>query len=395
MSTIKEAVILAAGEGQRLRPLTSLKPKVMIQVANKPILQYVIEALRDSGIRRIVIVVGYHKGRVQDYFGSGESFGVSIEYAVQTQQIGTANALKQAKNLLGDRFLVLPGDNIIEPDTIAPILNGNENNIVLVKKQPFVSKYGIVIPDKDRVHEIIEKPSSELGNLVNTGIYRLNKTIFDYIGDETDITSVLQVMINSHHHLFFRETEANWLDAVYPWDILKLNEIALSRITPSLAEIIEPNCYIKGTVSIGAGTIIHANSYILGPVIIGENCEIGPSVVILYPTSIGNNTVISPFTSIKNCSIGDNTVVGYRCNLEDSVIGSDCSIGNNLITRSGEATIKLEDEFHTVHIGALIGEFCQIEDNVITEPGVSLGPYSSIKSMKVINRNIPEKGIVI
>jgi len=116
-----KAVILAAGEGQRLRPFTVTKPKVMLSIAGKPILQYVIESLAQNGIRNIVLVVGYRKEQVFDYLGSGEQFGVDITYITQERQLGTAHALAQAKAATEKEFLVLPGDNLIEADTIAPV----------------------------------------------------------------------------------------------------------------------------------------------------------------------------------------------------------------------------------------------------------------------------------
>ena len=114
MERIEQAVILAAGEGQRLRPFTSSKPKVMIPIANKPILRYVIEAVVKNGIRKIIVVVGYRKDQVMDYFGAGENFDAEIDYVEQKQQLGTAHALKQVEPKVNGRFLALSGDNIPE-----------------------------------------------------------------------------------------------------------------------------------------------------------------------------------------------------------------------------------------------------------------------------------------
>ncbi|MFA5367620.1 MAG: nucleotidyltransferase family protein, partial [Dehalococcoidia bacterium] len=153
MSRIEQAVILAAGEGQRLRPFTTYKPKPLISIANKPILQYIIEALAINGLRRIVMVVGYKKEQIQDYFGSGSNFGVDIEYVVQRQQLGTGNAIKQAKDCLQNDFLVLAGDNIIDSNTIASFIQRTPNAL-LVKESQDVTKYGMVLLDKDKVQAI-------------------------------------------------------------------------------------------------------------------------------------------------------------------------------------------------------------------------------------------------
>ena len=116
---MKQAVILAAGEGQRLRPFTVNKSKVMLTIAGKPILQHVIESLAQSGISDIVMIVGYHSEQIFDYFGEGERFGVSISYKTQEKQLGTAHAVKQARGIIEGDFLILPGDNLIDRDTIA------------------------------------------------------------------------------------------------------------------------------------------------------------------------------------------------------------------------------------------------------------------------------------
>ena len=130
---MKQAVILAAGEGQRLRPFTVTKPKAMLSVAGKPILSYAVESLIQNGIRNIVLVVGYRKEQVFDYIGSGEQFGAHITYVIQERQLGTAHALAQANDVTEDEFLVLPGDNLIGTDTIAQFL-AMRPEAVLVKE---------------------------------------------------------------------------------------------------------------------------------------------------------------------------------------------------------------------------------------------------------------------
>jgi glucose-1-phosphate thymidylyltransferase len=169
---IEQAVILAAGEGQRLRPFTASKPKVMIPIANKPILRYVVEAVALNGIRRIVIVVGYKKEQVIDYFGSGDQFDVEIDYVEQKQQLGTAHSLKLVKGKIQGKFLALAGDNIIEPVTISR-LTQEKPNAILVREQENISAYGVIEAQDGMVTNIVEKPKESLSHLVNTGVYTL------------------------------------------------------------------------------------------------------------------------------------------------------------------------------------------------------------------------------
>lgn len=391
---ITQAIILAAGEGQRLKPFTKLIPKVMIPIADKPIIQYAVEALAQNGIRRIVMIVGYRKEYVQDYFGSGKDFGVEIEYVIQRQQLGTAHALKQAKDLADERFLLVSGDNMIAPDTIAPLVNA-KSNTMLIRTHDDISRYGAVIVKDGFVIDVIEKPEEKVSSLINTGTYVFDKTIFDFIGDEVRLTTVIQGMIAHGHKFVAQHTESVWLDAAYPWDILKLNDLTLSNISPGIGGSIEDGVTMKGLVSIGDGTVIKANSYIVGPVVIGADCEIGPGACILPASSIGTSVSISPFSVIKNSAIGNNVTIGPSASIQDSIVAPGTVIGSHFATRSGEATVVIENEYHQVKMGAIIGNYSELDDNIIIEPGIIIGNNCRIKAMKVINENIPDSGLVV
>lgn len=394
MERIEQAVILAAGEGQRLRPFTASKSKVMLPIANKPILRYVIEAVAQNGIRKIVIVVGYRKDQIIDYFGSGEQFDVQIEYVEQKQQLGTAHALKQLKGKVKGNFLVLSGDNIIEPATIASLVQ-EKPNAILVKEQDNISKYGVVEAQNGIVTSIVEKPKEFVSHLVNTGIYAFTEDIFNLIGQETDLPPVICNMIDQGHKIRACEAAGAWLDVVYPWDILKLNDLALAKISPAVGGIVERGAIVKGLVSIGKGTTIRSNSYIVGPAIIGENCEIGPSVCILPSTSLGDNVCILPFTVLDNSMIADGVEIGPGSTIQDSIIDRGCRLKGHFVTQSGEADIKVEGEYNQVSIGAMLGEHCSVGDSVVTAPGVIMGNRCRVRALKVLEQSIPDESLVV
>ena len=391
---VEQAVILAAGEGQRLRPFTVLKPKVMIPIANKPMLQYVIEALALNGVRHIVMVVGYRKEQVQDYFGSGEKFGVEIDYIVQRQQLGTAHALKQARDVVGDSFLVLPGDNIIKPDTIARLIEVKPG-VILVKKQENISKYGVVTIKKGMVEEIVEKPHEATSKLVNTGIYALDRSILEFIEEEGELPMVLKNMVARGYQIAAQETDDTWLDAVYPWDILGLNDIALGDISQSVAGTVEKGVTLKGAVSIGRGTVVRAGCYLVGPLIIGENSEIGPHSCIFPATSIGDQVTISPFGQVRNSAIGNGVRIGPGSILEDTIVDRGSVLGGHFSAFSGEAVIEVEGEYHEVNTGVVVGEHCDVEDNVIARPGAILGNNSRVRALKLLSGKIPDGSLVM
>jgi len=394
MERISQAIILAAGEGQRLRPLTALMPKVMIRIGGKPIVQYVLEALAENGIRRIVMVVGYQREQVQDYFGSGQDFGVEIEYVFQPQQIGTAHALRQAADLADERFLIVCGDNMIEADTIESLVN-SEADAMLVTRQEDVSRYGVVLERNGKVSEVLEKPVEKAGSMINTGAYAFGRHVFDFIDDEVRLTAVVQKMIDAGHEIAVCRTEGLWQDAAYPWDILKLNDICLKRVSPSLGGTVEDGAVIKGAVSIGDGTVIRSNCYIVGPVIIGEDCEIGPGVCIFPSTSIGTNVVISPFSVIRNSIVQRNTSLGPGSSITDSVIAYGTTASGRLATQSGEAVVLVEGEHHRVKMGAIIGSYCKLGESVVALPGVFIGNNCQIKSMRTVGESVPDNALVV
>jgi len=390
---MKQAVILAAGEGQRLRPFTVNRPKTMLSLADKPILQYAVEALARNGIRNIVLVVGYRKEQVFNYLGSGEQFGVDISYVTQEKQLGTAHALAQAQAVVDDEFLVLPGDNLIAADTIAPFLTARPA-AVLVKMVENPARCGVADIERGTVKSIVEKPREEGNSLVNTGIYAFNKKVFDYTETALDIPDVINSMIADGQTIRALETEGTWLDVVYPWDILSLNNAVLQQIEASSGGSIEEGVTISGNVSVGKGTVIRSHSYVAGPAVIGNGCDIGPHACIMPATSIGNNVVIAPFTEIESSVIGDDVSIGPGCIIQDSVIDKGCIIKGNFNACSDETEMSINGDSHAVSVGAMLGEGCRLGNGVVAQPGVTAGNYCQVKALKLIGGTLPDRSLV-
>jgi glucose-1-phosphate thymidylyltransferase len=397
-----QAVVLAAGEGQRLRPFTANKPKVMIKVANKPIIEYVIEALKNAGIQDIVVVVGYRMSRVMDYLGNGEKLGVRIEYAVQKQQLGAAHALKQAEEFVkSEEFITVAGDNIFDSKTIEKL---DEPWTIAYKKSDEPTKYGVILMENDVVKKIVEKPRSAIGNLVNVGIYRFTREIFSHIGEERDMIAVLNNMIASGCRFKCVEAEM-WMDIVYPWDILRVNDLAMDFSGKRIAGRVE-KAQIYGDVVIGRGSIIEPGTVVKGPVVIGEDCEIGANTVIRASTSIGDNCTIGAFSYIENSVIGDNVVIAPGSFIVDSVIDRGCRIGARFTAMSGRAEMRImefseiersemEEKTYEVKAGVFMGERCEVENGVIAEPGTVVGNDVKIAAMKLIRGTIPDFSIIL
>lgn len=393
-----KAVILAAGEGKRLRPFTETMPKVMLPICNKPILEYVVDACKSSGISEIVFVVGYKKEVIMEYFKDYK--GVKITYVVQDKQLGTAHALLQAKKHIKNTFIVLSGDNIIDKSSISKLINDKSKNSILVKDHPHPSKYGVVSEEKNVVKEIIEKPKEEQGRLISTGIYKLPGNIFKVLEKSSSqgiyaLSNVIQSTVDEGEIIKTIGADL-WMDIVYPWDLVNVTESMIKNIQTSTAGTIEKGVTIKGKVSIGKNTTIRSGCYIVGPVVIGKGCEIGPNACIFPSTSIGNNSVISPFCEIRDSVIMNNVHVGSNSFIAHSILGRGNILGNNFSTISGKTVVDIDKEFKKLgDMGAMIGEDCVIGSHVVIEPGVTIGRKCGIDSLKNVTKNVSSNSKVM
>jgi UDP-N-acetylglucosamine diphosphorylase/glucosamine-1-phosphate N-acetyltransferase len=393
-----KAVILAAGEGKRLRPFTETMPKVMLPVANKPILEHVLDSVRKSGIDEVIVVVGYKKEVIMEYFERYND--LKITYVTQVKQLGTAHALLQAKEHIKEPFLVLSGDNIVDEHSISSLIKDPSDYAMLIRENPQPSKYGVVFIENNILKKIVKQPLEKKGGLISTGIYIFPPTIFENVAafvaqGNYSLFSVIQSIVDSGAQITTLLTDA-WMDIVYPWDIIRINEFMIKNKAFSKNGKIEPGVVIKGQVSVGKNTRIHAGCYIVGPVVIGENCEIGPYACISPSTSIGNDSVIRPFSDIRNCVIMSDVHIGSHAGITNSIIGKATTIGNNFIGISGETTVQIDGNFIPLNnLGAMIGEDSTIGHSVIVEPGRLIGRKCDIESFNRIKVNIPSQSKVM
>ncbi|GLI13589.1 glucose-1-phosphate thymidylyltransferase [Methanosarcina thermophila MST-A1] len=404
-----KAIILAAGEGLRCRPLTLTRSKVMLPIANRPILEHVIDSLEKNRITDIILVVGYKKERIMDYFEDGLNFGVKIKYIEQKAQLGTAHAIEQAKSMIGpedSEFLVLNGDNLVEPKTIADLLNNYEGDAsLLTVRMEDTAGYGVVLTDKKRVTRILEKRPGDLSRIVNTGIYVFTPQVFETIektpiseNGEYAITDTLQLMIDEGKIVTSVPTESKWLDAVYSWDLLKANAIVLDSARSQRIEgEVEEGAVIRGNVTIGKNTRIRSGTYILGPAVIGENCDIGPNVVILPSTTIGDNVSIRSFTEIQNSIIMNDCRIYSHGQISNSIIGSNNTIGSGFFVEEKEGlSIIMNGTVHRApKLGTIFGDDNRIGNSVLVKAGVTVAVDCQVESGNTIYRDLPHHSVVL
>jgi UDP-N-acetylglucosamine diphosphorylase/glucosamine-1-phosphate N-acetyltransferase len=315
-----------------MRPLTRTRPKVMLPIANRPILEHLLVEAREAGIGEFVFIVGYCDEQVRSYFGSGEKWGVAIAYCEQRKQLGTADAIRMVEAMVDGSFLVMNGDVVVGREDIAS-LAGNGGNSLSVIEVGDPRGLGMVELDGGRVVRIHEKTESPPTNLANAGLYLFTPEIFGAIAGtaksprgEYEITDSLHRLMEAGQAISAHRLKY-WLDLSYPWDLLEANEALMKGMKAENLGKVEKNVVLKGAVSIGKGTVVRSGAYIVGPVVIGEGGDIGPNCYIRPATAIGDGCHVGAFVEVKNSVIMKGTKVPHHNYVGDSVIGENCNFG--------------------------------------------------------------------
>ena len=378
-----KCVILAAGEGKRMHPLTYTRPKVMLPIGNKPILEWNLENAIAAGLNEFVFIVSYKSEMVRNYFGDGEPWGVKIEYANQGEPKGTGHAIGVVEKFVSD-FIALSGDTIFGVEDIKNI-SKKKNSMGLVKvKNP--EDYGIVEFKGEKVVKIYEKVDKPFADTVNAGIYHFKEEVFDYIKKtkksgrgEYEITDAINMMTKKTQ---IRSVMINqWRDLVYPWHLLDANKEVLEKINKKIDGKVEKNATIQGKVMIGENTVVMNGAYIEGPVIIGKDCKIGPNCYIRPYTSIGNKCHVGNASEVKNSIVIYNSNIPHQNYVGDSVIGSNCNLGSGCKV----ANLRLDKKNISVlingkkintdkrKIGVIMGDNVQTGINSMLNIGTHIG----------------------
>jgi glucose-1-phosphate thymidylyltransferase len=333
--TVK-GIILHGGAGTRLRPLTFSGPKQLIPVANKPISQYVLEDLRDSGIEDIAIVLGnIYPEKVINHYGDGTKFGVKITYIHQGEPKGIAHAIGLCEDFVGeDDFVVYLGDNLFQNGIrkyLEEFQKGDYDCYIILKEVEDPTRFGVAKFDSNgRLVDVVEKPKQPPSNYAITGAYFFKPVVFDMIRQlkpswrgEYEITDAIRLMIQNGCKVGYGIHEGWWFDTGKKDDILFVNSVILDeRIKPDIrGEIIDSK--INGRVAIDEGTRV-IKSIIRGPCIIGKNCRIENSYIGPY-TSMGDNTEIMD-SSIEYSVVLDHVLIKGVKRLEESIIGGNAKI---------------------------------------------------------------------
>jgi bifunctional UDP-N-acetylglucosamine pyrophosphorylase/glucosamine-1-phosphate N-acetyltransferase len=328
--------ILAAGEGVRMRPLTSNIPKPLLPVAGRPFLEHNIESLKEAGIRDLILLVGWRAQRIREHFGDGRDFGVKIEYVEQEERLGTAHAIGMIKDKVDSAFFCLYGDVVLTKESVQGVVEHHKKvkgSVMALTTVEDSKRYGCITVDAGVIKEINEKPEVPETNMVNAGAYILEPEIFEAIKEtkksprgEFEITDSFKILMRKSH-IYTHLLTGEWIDVARPWDLLEANRILMGDLKADIKGKVSEKATVIGNIHVGEGTRVLPGSYIIGPAIIGDECEIGPNAYIRPSTSIGDHCKIGAAVEIKNSIVMSRTNIPHLSYVGDSVIGERCNFG--------------------------------------------------------------------
>lgn len=395
-----QTVMLLAGEGTRMYPLTYTKPKPLLKIANQTILEHNLEQLKQNGINNVILVVGYLQEQIKKFLENFKEF--NFQFVVQDEQLGTGHALLQAKNSITDEnFMVIYGDDLYYRDDIKKTLTNDL--CVTAKEVEDPERFGVFTIKNGFMENLEEKPKNPISNLANTGLYLLDKNIFDFLEktsksqrNEVELTDAILRM--SKEYSIKCEITDNWIPIGYPWDLLTANDEKLKELSDSVdvTAFIDKNITIENSVKIGKNTKIKNGAYIEGPVIIGDNCVIGPNCYIRPNSVIGNDCRIGNGVEIKNTIIGNGTKIEHLTYIGDSLVGENCNFGAgtivaNLRHDNKPIRVKIKGELIDTKrrkFGVIMGDYTKTGIRTAIYPGVALGPFSWTSPGAVVKENI-------
>lgn len=371
------AVIMAGGEGTRLRPLTCGRPKPMVPVANKPVMEHILDLLKMHGIVNVAATLQYMPDMVREYFEDGSKFGIRLKYYVENKPLGTAGSVKNAEDFLDGTFLVISGDALTDIDLKSAVGFHTERNAtatLVLKRVDVPLEYGVVVTDGDgRIIRFVEKPGwgEVFSDTVNTGIYILSPEIFDYIrpGEAFDFSkNLFPLLLKDKKRMYGYITEDYWCDIGDAAAYIK----AHNDIMNGIVKVNIPGEEKEAGILIGTGTEIDDGVFLRAPCIIGSGCRIRENAEIGSFSVIGNNSIISD-----------------RCGVKRSIIWKNCFLGDNVQLRGsiicGNVHIKKDA---TVFEQSIVGEHSLVDERVVIRPSVKVWPDKYIEQGSEVHDNI-------
>ncbi len=372
-----KAVVMAGGEGTRLRPLTSNQPKPMVPVFNKPIMEYTVELLKAHRINEVVVTLQFMPQIIKNYFGDGSDLGVNMTYAIEQQPLGTAGSVLNAKDHLDGPFVVISGDALTDIDLKALIKYHKKKRslaTIALKRVENPLEFGVIIASETgEIERFLEKPTwgEIFSDTINTGIYVLEPEIFDYIepGESVDFSKdVFPKVLEDGKPLYGYTTDSYWCDIGNYEQYVQAHQDLMS----GMADIKPPGIKMREDVWVGEGAYIDPSADIVGPVVIGQNARLERDCEVHEFSVIGHNVVLRSGSHAHRSIIWENTYVGNQAHLHGCVIGKNCDIKNGA----------------RIDQGAVIGDECEIGERANINHDVKIYPFKTVDSGATVNSSI-------
>ena len=372
-----KAVVMAGGEGSRLRPLTVTRPKPMVPIVGRPVMEHILNLLKAHNITDVVVTVQYMASAIEDYFGDGSGFGMNISYSREEVPLGTAGSVKNAEGLLDEPFLVISGDALTDFNLSEIIKYHQDHHSLATLTLAHVAnplEYGVIITnDQGRITQFLEKPSwgEVFSDTINTGIYVLDPVIFSYFEGNKSFDfsqDLFPMMLEKGDPMYGFVADGYWCDVGNLAEYMRAN-----------ADVLQNNVKVEitgshqgGGIWVEDGVEIAPDSQIYGPVWLGHDCKVKSGAIIHGPTTIGHYTIIDNRAQIDRSVVWNNSYIGERTELRGALVGTSTSIKSKAV----------------MFEGAVVGDHSMVDENAIIQPGVKVWPNKEIETGAVVTSSI-------
>ena len=372
-----KAVVMAGGEGTRLRPLTSNQPKPMVPIVGKPCMEHILELLKQHGFEDVIVTVAFLPQAIRSYFGGGETLGVDMSYSVEESPLGTAGSVRLAAGRLDDTFLVISGDALCDIDLTQLVAFHKEKGAAVtigLKSVDNPLEFGIVVTDEEgRIERFLEKPSwgQVFSDTINTGIYVMEPEVLKHVpGDRPyDFSKELfPYLLEMGRPLYGYVMDGYWQDIGNLDQFRQANFDALEE----KVRLNIPGIRIRGNVWLGEGVEIGDLEQIEGPAYIGNYCRISPGATVGSHSVLSNSVTLRERTRVTRSVIDASTHIGRSALIEGAILGRSCDI---------RAHVR-------IHEGVAIGDEVTIGAETVVMPGVRIYPYKDVESGSLIHESV-------
>lgn len=372
-----KAVVMAGGEGSRLRPLTIGRPKPMVPIAGKPVMEHILNLLKRHNITEVVVTVQYLASNIEDYFGNGSSFGMRITYSREDMPLGTAGSVKNAEDQLSEPFLVISGDALTDFDLGAIIQYHQSKKALATLTLAHVHnplEYGVIITNEfGHITQFLEKPSwgEVFSDTINTGIYVLDPQVLTYFEKDKSFDfsqGLFPMMLKKGDPIYGYVASGYWCDVGNLSEYMRAN----ADVLQGHVDVEIPAKNIGNNIWCEEGVDIEAEAQIYGPVYLGHDCKVKAGAIIHGPSTIGHYTIVDERAQVDRSLVWNNSYIGERAELRGAVVGASTNIKSKAV----------------MFEGSVIGDHSIIQEGAIIQPNVKIWPDKEIEAGAVINTSI-------